>query len=333
MSGETQIWVVAERGGAGIKPVAFEALNAARALAQKRGGGVTALLLQDKSEAEADSGLLFHHGADRVRILVHPALGGGHCLAALDAVSSCIETERPGLLLLPATLHGKELAAALSARLNAGLATDCVGLDWEADGNLRAVRPVYAGKARSTVAFAGPGPHIVTLRPNVFRGEADPLRQGEVTVENARIGDSALKVRLRERVAEAGRRIDVTEARIVVSGGLGMQGPDHFSLLEELAEVLGGAVGASRPVVDNGWRPYSNQVGQTGRTVTPDVYIACGISGAVQHLAGMSSSRYIVAINKDPYAPIFEVADFGIVGDAMQVVPLLTREFKTLLKK
>jgi electron transfer flavoprotein alpha subunit len=193
-------------------------------------------------------------------------------------------------------------------------------------------RPVYAGKAISHLTLQGPGPHILSLRPNVFRGPGPDLsRNGDVVELDVPCSGGDLLLKIREVVKEAGKNLDVTEARIVISGGLGMQDPENFQLLEDLAQVLGGAVGASRPVVDNGWRGYSNQVGQTGRTVQPDLYIACGISGAVQHLAGMSSSKCIVAINKDASAPIFSVADYGIVGDALEILPLLTSEFKQVL--
>ena len=193
---------------------------------------------------------------------------------------------------------------------------------------------MYAGKAVSTLRFAGKHSHIVTLRPNIFRdSEERPASAGEKVIINPEIPKSALLLQIKEIVKETGCSLDISEARIVVSGGLGMQGPENFKLLEDLADVLGAAVGASRPVVDNKWRNYSNQVGQTGRTVAPDLYIACGISGAVQHLAGMSSSRFIVAINKDASAPIFSVADYGIVGDALEILPLLTEQFKLALEK
>ena len=231
---------------------------------------------------------------------------------------------------MPATNNGKELSAVLSAQLGVGVATDCISLSVWGEGDVEAVRPVSAGKALSTVRFKGKKPFVLTLRPNVFRETGFPIsRPGKVIREDIQLPEFSRQAQ--QLVKKVGSQLDITEARIVVSGGLGMQGPENFKLLEELAEVLGGAVGASRPVVDNGWREYSNQVGQTGRTVSPDLYIACGISGSVQHLAGMSSSRCIVAINTDPYAPIFSVADYGIVGDVFKVVPALTQEFKKIL--
>ncbi|HAK37944.1 MAG TPA: electron transfer flavoprotein subunit alpha, partial [Nitrospina sp.] len=217
-------------------------------------------------------------------------------------------------------------------RLNVGLATDCVVIEAGAQDEVIVHRPVYAGKAISHLTLQGSGPHILSLRANVFRGPGPDLSlNGDVVELDVPFSGGDLLLKIREVVKEAGKNLDITEARIVISGGLGMQGPENFQLLEDLAQVLGGAVGASRPVVDNGWRSYSNQVGQTGRTVQPDLYIACGISGAVQHLAGMSSSKCIVAINKDASAPIFSVADYGIVGDTLEILPLLTSEFKQVL--
>ena len=197
-------------------------------------------------------------------------------------------------------------------------------------GEIIVKRPVFSGKAHSVFRLSGPKPYLVTLRPNIFRGEGpDKTRDGEVFKENMNLPDFSEIVG--GLVREVGTKLDITEARIIISGGLGMQAPENFKILEDLADVLGGAVAASRPVVDNGWQEYSHQVGQTGRTVSPDLYIACGISGAVQHLAGMSSSRCIVAINSDPHAAIFSIADYGIVGDALKIVPLLTKEFKNIL--
>ncbi len=326
----TEIYVIAEHVEGELKPVSLEVVQAARTLAASCGGAVTALCLCSE-EKVPDTAVLLKNGADKVEVLTSPQLAQYNSAACLAVLSEKIKDSAPKALLLAATVHGKELAAALAARLQTGLATDCIALEFDADSNLRVRRPVNAGKAIATLVFQSGSTQIVTLRPNVFRNDAVHESTGGVERFPVEVPESSLAVKIREIVKEAGEQLDITEARIVVSGGLGMQSADNFKLLEELASVLGAAVGASRPVVDDGWRPYSNQVGQTGRTVSPDLYIACGISGAVQHQAGMSSSKCIVAINKDPHAPIFSIADYGIVGDVLEVLPILTREFRKVL--
>ncbi len=326
MSVDCVLGVVIEHDQGETKPVSLEVLSAARKLADQVSGKVIALCLCQSANLEAD--LFIQHGADEVCFLTHPDLQHYVHENYSFALLRQLEKSSFDYLLVPATNNGKELSAVLSSQLGVGVATDCISLSVNTEGDVEAVRPVSSGKAHSTIRFRGKKPHILSLRPNIFR--SPPLsRQGETIEEEAQLPE--LSQRVHELVKQVGSQLDISEARIVISGGLGMQGPENFKLLEELAETLGGAVGASRPVVDNGWRDYSNQVGQTGRTVSPDLYFACGISGAVQHLAGMSSSRCIVAINSDPNAAIFSVADYGIVGDVVQVVPALTREFKKIL--
>jgi electron transfer flavoprotein alpha subunit len=247
-----------------------------------------------------------------------------------EALSAMARRAAPAVLLLPATTTGKALGPAVAARLDTGLATDCIHLAAGEDGRLRIDRPVYAGKAIATVVIKT-DPQVVSLRPNVFpavvvdAGRTAPVEPVPV--------DGEIRAVVRDVVASSGGKPDLTEAPIIVSGGRGLGGPEHFRMIEALADTLGGVVGASRAVVDLGWRPQSDQVGQTGKTVSPSLYIACGISGAIQHLAGMSSSRCIVAINKDGNAPIFQKADYGIVGDVFEVVPALTEELKRVLGK
>jgi electron transfer flavoprotein alpha subunit len=233
------------------------------------------------------------------------------------------------MVFLPASQMGKDLAPRIAVKLEAGLASDCVSLNVE-NGELIATRPVYAGKALVDVRVTTPV-KVYTLRPNVFTATPGG---GDAAVESVTVplDPADLTTTVRDITVAAGRP-DVTEADIVVSGGRGMKGPEHFALLESLADVLGAAVGASRAVVDAGWRPHDEQVGQTGKTVSPTLYIACGVSGAVQHIAGMSSSKYIVAINKDKDAPIFQLADYGIVGDVFEVVPEMTTRLKQILGK
>lgn len=327
------IFAIVEHAEGVVKPVSLEILHAARQLADQTGGQVQAVCLGLQGESESDCQSFIQYGADRVLILRHSHLARYTVSAYLETLLSAIQSRHPEILLLPATNHGKELAAALSARLKTGLATDCISLEVDSTEGLKVRRPVNSGKAISTLVYDSTRPQIATLRANVFRGPGpDPSRTGEVECLDVKVEENSLAIRVKDIVQETGKSLDIAEARIVVSGGLGMQNAENFKLLEDLAKVLGAAVGASRPVVDDGWRKYSNQVGQTGRTVSPDLYIACGISGSVQHLAGMSSSKCIVAINKDPHAPIFTVADYGIVADVLEVLPLLTAEFRKVLQ-
>jgi len=232
------------------------------------------------------------------------------------------------ILFFSATQMGKDLAPRVAAKLGAGLAVDCTELRVE-NGEIIATRPIYAGKAYVDVQISSET-KIFSLRPNVFKAESVNGSQSEPEKMNIELSDSDFSSMVKEVVVASGE-IDVAEASIIVSGGRGLKGPENYHLVEELAKSLGGAVGASRAVVDAGWRPHSEQVGQTGKTVSPTLYIACGISGAIQHLAGMSSSKCIVAINKDKDAPIFQIADYGIVGDVFEILPALTEEFKKVL--
>lgn len=242
----------------------------------------------------------------------------------------CVQRE-PSVILFGATAMGRDIAARLSARLKSSLANDCLSLEINDQGLLLATRPMYGGKVWSKVAASSPKFQVITLRPNIFSAPA-PGEKKIVKVErlNTGINSGDIRARVKELVATVSTTMDLTEANIVVSGGRGIKGAENFKIIEELAQVLGAAVGASRAAVDAGWKPHSYQVGLTGKTVSPSLYIACGISGSIQHLAGMSSSKYIVAINKDPNAPLFKVADYGIVGDLFEVVPLLTEEVRKI---
>jgi len=322
---------VIEHGDGRVKPASLEAVYAARSLAVQTGGQVKALFLA----AENDPALptIVRSDVDQVLLMIDPELENYTSSRYLSAVVGCIKNGDPLAVVLAATNHGKELAAGLAAMLGSGLATDCIGLDYNEGTGINVQRPVYAGKALASVEFSGPDPAIISLRPNVFRSDSAPSESEASIIDYSPEWSGQSRVLNLKEIVKGGGSLDITEARIVVSGGLGMQGPENFHLIEALAGVLGAAVGASRPVVDSGWREYSNQVGQTGRTVAPDLYIACGISGAVQHLAGMSSSKCIVAINKDPEASIFNVADYGIVGDVLTILPILTEEFKKVLQR
>jgi electron transfer flavoprotein alpha subunit len=228
-------------------------------------------------------------------------------------------------LIFANTAFGKDLAPRVSTRINAGLIVDCIKLD-SSSGDVVATRPVYAGKALIDVKLKS-AKKVFTIRPNVFK--AEPSDSSETSIDVKEVTSPDLSTRVVE-IKKSEGKLDVAEADIIVSGGRGMKGAEHFHLIEELADVLGAAVGASRAVVDAGWRPHQEQVGQTGKTVSPSLYVACGISGAIQHLAGMSSSKYIVAINKDKDAPIFKIADYGIAGDTFEIIPALIEEIKKI---
>jgi len=239
--------------------------------------------------------------------------------------------ESPKAILGPVTTRQREVMARLAARIGAGLSADSTALALDGD-KLVATRPVYAGKLLSKVTWAKT-PWLATLRPNVFR-PAEPQAGAEAQVEKPAVAMPSEGMKLVERKEEAATGLpELAEAEIVVSGGRGLKGPENFVILEELAKAVGGAVGASRAAVDAGWRPHRFQIGQTGRTISPKLYMGFGISGAIQHLAGMRTSKVICAVNKDPEAPIFKIADYGIVGDLFEVAPLLTAEFKKLLEK
>ncbi len=327
MTDKSSIFVWIECQGEQIKPVSLEALHCGLQLSESSGQKVCAVLFCGSKVPDLSP--LSDFAPHSLKVFSHGRWQDHNSQAVSSTFFKMIQEQSPRLILLPASNHGKELGALLSGLAQAPLASDCIEVECLGENDFKVKRPIYSGKAYASLALEGAGLHIITLRPNVFRGEsgsATVLPEADINTTEP----ESLSLIVREVIKEAGK-IDVTEARVVVSGGLGMQGPENFGLLEDLASVLGGTVGASRPVVDNGWRDYSNQVGQTGRSVSPDLYIACGISGAVQHIAGMSGSKCIVAINKDPNAAIFSVAQYGIVGDALEIVPLLTAEFKKIL--
>ncbi len=320
------VLVIAEQRDGVLKPVAREMLGVGAELAAALGGRVEAALLGAGLGDLPDT--LAHCGAARTYVADHAALAAYASESYAHVLATLIGQVEPAIVLLGATAMGSDLAPRLAARLGVGLAPDCVALAIE-DGRLLATRPIYAGKALARVRLPG-DPQIATVRPNVFPAPApDTARTARVEPIAAIVGD--VRARVVEVLAAGGGEIDVAEARIIVSGGRGLGGPAGFELLRRLARTLGAAVGASRAAVDAGWIDHAHQVGQTGKTVTPDLYIACGISGAIQHLAGMRTARCIVAVNKDPEAPIFKVADYGIVGDLNEVLPRLEQAFRDLL--
>jgi electron transfer flavoprotein alpha subunit len=308
-----------------IRKTAQEVITAARQVADAMGGEVHALVLGAQGVA-GKAGELGQYGADVVHVAEGAALDPYSPEGYAAAVVDFLRETPAAAAFFPASAMGKDLAPRIAARLGVGYAGEATALSVEG-GKLVVTRPEYSGKVFAKVTLTE-SPAIVALRPNVFTPVQAP-KAGEVRTRTAPAGDFAAIVK--EIRAAAGEKLDVAEAPVVVAGGRGLRDPESFRLLEELAEAFGNAaVGASRAVVDAGWRPHGEQVGQTGKTVAPTLYIAVGISGAIQHLAGMRTSKYIVAINKDPEAPIFKIADYGIVGDLFEIVPRLTEEVRKL---
>lgn len=310
-----------------IKKSSLEALSEAKRSADEMGKEVTAVLVGHNLEDRASK--IFAYGASKVYLLENSLLSHYSPSAYVQALSLLVEEVKPAVIFFSATAMGKDLGPRLAARLNASLATDCTQTAVK-EGMLEFVRPIYAGKAFLTLRLNS-WPQIATLRPNVFPMVEPSDHQGEVIRKDVAIEDDQVKARATEILKEEGAELDVTEAEIIISGGRGMKGSENFDLLKKLTGLLPhSTVGASRSAVDAGWIDHQYQVGQTGKTVSPNLYMAFGISGAIQHLAGMSSSKVIVAVNKDPEAPIFKVADFGVVGDLFQVIPYLKEELEKL---
>ena len=311
-----------------IKKSSLEALSEAGRRAGELGVPAAAVLAGGDVAGLAPGA--FAAGASKVYVIEDPGLAAYSSLAYAAALAGFAAQEKPLGLFFAATAMGKDLAPRVAARLGVVMASDCTKVAVKG-GSLEFTRPIYAGKAFLSLTLQS-SPLVATLRPNIFPLAEAAAATGETVKIAVAVPDAAAKGRVAEVIKEEGGEIDVTEAEIVVSGGRGLKGPEAFSLLRDLAAVFPrAAVGASRSAVDSGWIGHQHQVGQTGKTVSPNLYIAVGISGAIQHLAGMSSSKVIVAVNKDPEAPILKVADFGIVGDLFEVVPKLTDELKKAL--
>ncbi|MCI0707579.1 MAG: electron transfer flavoprotein subunit alpha/FixB family protein [Ignavibacteriae bacterium] len=320
-----KILAFAEQRDGQLKKNAFEVVSAAKKIAEQTNGEVVALVIGEGVEGIAAA--LGGYGAKRVVVVDDARLKLYSSTAYAKIIAEVAGKESASVVLLAATAMGKDAAPRVAVKLEAGLAVDCVALKVDG-GDIIATRPVYAGKAQTDIKVTT-SVKVLSLRPNVFTAGTSNGAQAPVEKTNVSLTDADFASVVRE-VTQATGKLDVAEADIIVSGGRGLKGPENFNIIEELAAALGAAVGASRAVVDAGWRPHDEQVGQTGKTVSPSLYVAVAISGAIQHLAGMSSSKYIVAINKDKAAPIFQVADYGIVGDAFEIVPALTKEVKKL---
>jgi electron transfer flavoprotein alpha subunit len=310
-----------------LKKSAAEVLGEGRRLADALGDSLDALLIGKGATALGDEVAAL--GADRALVADSDAVAHFTIDGYLKPFLKAVAASSPRVVLLAASVVGKDLAPAVAGATSSALLADVTAIDTK-DGKLLVQKPVYAGKAVATVS-GDVAMVVVTVRPNVFApANKQDGKSAPVEVIDAGVDADEIRTVIKEVLAKASERLDVTEADIIVSGGRGMKGPENWPVLEKLAEAVGGVLGASRAVVDAGWRPHEEQVGQTGKTVSPKLYIAVGISGAIQHLAGMRTSKCIVAINIDPAAPIFKVADYGIVGDLFEVVPVLAEELQKL---
>jgi len=320
------VLVIAEAKDGRLRNVTFETIAAGKTIAN--GGKISVAALG--SSAASYSNELAHYGADEIILIQNKELDQYTPDGYAQVLTALIRDLQPDAILLGHTAIGKDIAPRVAARLGLGLITDCTQI--EADGDeITFIRPIYAGKAFQKKRFTE-GTLFATVRPNNI-APLDPDASRTASQREFSVEIKELRSLIKEVVKKAASGVDLSEAKIIVSGGRGVKSAEGFKPLQELANVLGGAVGASRGACDAGYCDYSLQIGQTGKVVTPDLYIACGISGAIQHLAGMSNSKVIVAINKDPEAPIFQIADYGIVGDLFEVVPMLTEEFKKVLGK
>jgi electron transfer flavoprotein alpha subunit/NAD-dependent dihydropyrimidine dehydrogenase PreA subunit len=324
------IWIFAEQRNGKVSSVVLELLGAGRDLSEKTGEKVTAVLLGHDMEPAARE--LVHHGADEVLYVDDPSLAQFNDGPYSSVLSDLIEERRPSIVLAGATFMGRSFIPMVASRINTGLTADCTALAIDDEtGDLLQTRPAFGGNIMATIICPRHRPQMATVRHKVLpEAPKDPHHKGEVHIIR---GIDEAKMDMRTRVMEVVEdvidTVNLAEADIIVSGGRGLGSPEGFKVVEELALLLDGAVGASRSAVDSGWVPYSHQVGQTGKTVQPKLYIACGISGAVQHLAGMQASDVIVAINKDADAPIFDVATYGLVGDVFTIIPEIIRAVKS----
>ena len=323
------LWVFVETGEDGsAKNVGLELLTPGKMMAEKQGGALAAVIIGCGADAAVDAANA--HGAEKIIVVDAPEYRHYTTDAYAIAMVALVEKYGPTSMLIGATNNGRDLGPRVSCRLGTGLTADCTALDIDGEsGNVAWTRPAFGGNLMATILCPDHRPQIGTVRPGVFKKNAPGEGKAEIIREDIRVPEDKIRTKVLELIREMDEEnVDLTGAEIIVSGGRGVRGPEGFAPVRELAEALGGVVGASRAAVDSGWISHSHQVGQTGKTVAPRIYFACGISGAIQHLAGMSGSDTIVAINKDPDAPIFGVADYGVVGDLFEVLPVLTREIK-----
>ena len=325
------LWVFVETNEDGTaKNVGIELLTPGKMMAGKQGGALVAVVIGNNVDEAVKAAS--EHGADKVIVVDGPEYAHYTTDAYAIALCTLVEKYGPTSMLIGATNNGRDLGPRVSCRLKTGLTADCTGLDIdEESGNVAWTRPAFGGNLMATILCPDHRPQIGTVRPGVFKKSDAGEAKAEIIKEDIHVDAKDIRTQILELIKEAdGENVDLEGAEIIVSGGRGVGGPEGFEPVKALADALGGVVGASRAAVDAGWIAHAHQVGQTGKTVGPKLYIACGISGAIQHLAGMSSSDVIVAINKDPDAPIFGVADYGIVGNLFEVLPALTAEIKKM---
>jgi electron transfer flavoprotein alpha subunit len=326
----TDVWVFAEQRGGELKKIAYQLLGGGRALADALGQKSAAMLLGSDMKKSAEE--LIVHGADKVYLADDPKLKNYQTDAYASVICSMIKQYKPNIVIYGATHIGRDLAPRIAQRLDLGLTADCTELTIDSEEKiLLQTRPAFGGNIMATIITPRTRPQMATVRPGIMKElEIDNKRKGEIIEVSVKLKDEEIKTKILEIVKEAKKRVNLEEASIIVSGGRGVGSKEGFSVIRNLAEVLGGEVGGSRVAVEKGWIEQDHQVGQTGKTVRPSLYIACGISGSIQHRAGMQNSDIIVAINKDPDATIFKIAHYGIVGDLHEVVPLLVEEFKKI---
>ena len=323
------LWVFIETNEDGTaKNVGLELLTPGRDLAGKQGGAVAAIVIGSNTDAAVKAA--GEHGADKIYVVDGPEYAQYSTDAYAHALCTLVEKYGPTSMLIGATNNGRDLGPRVSCRLKTGLTADCTALDIDAEsGNVAWTRPAFGGNLMATILCPDHRPQIGTVRPGVFKKTAAQERTAQVIREDIHVDAAAIRTQVLEILKDMdGEKVDLEGAEIIVSGGRGVGGPEGFEVIRALAKELGATVGASRAAVDAGWISHAHQVGQTGKTVDPRLYIACGISGAIQHVAGMSGSDVVVAINKDPGAPIFDVADYGVVGDLFEILPVLTDEIR-----
>jgi len=327
------LWVYVEDAAGRTKRVGLELINGpGRRLAEIQGGQLCAVVISSSAEEPAKAAAAY--GADKVYVVEGPEYEVYTTDAYTHAFSELAKKYPPKSILIGASVDGRDLGPRLAARLWTGLTADCTQLDIDPEsGNVAWTRPAFGGNLMATILCPDHRPQIGTIRPGVFKlkGDPDHSREAEVIREDIRVAPGAIRTRMLEIIREAGELVDLEGAEIIVSGGRGLGKAENFSYVRDLAKALGATVGASRAAVDAGWIPHTHQVGQTGKTVGPKLYIACGISGAVQHKVGIGGADKIVAINSDPEAPIFNIADYSIVGDLFEVLPAMTEEVKRLV--